>query len=169
MKTIHNYEEAVAYLLDIPKFTKKNTMEDTKNFLKGLNLPLNNKKIVHVNTHMDCDFDLIYKSIPILKEKIMPLMEYPLSLSGDFNSYQNGREYNEIVKFIKDSKFEAPDTMDYLTYHDDCPEKHEGHVIDFIFINDKVKAYKYRVCKDKINGNYSSDHFAIYADLEYNA
>ena len=57
--------------------------------------------------------------------------------------------------------------MDYLTYHDDCPEKHEGHIIDFIFINDKVKAHKYRVCKDKINGNYASDHFAIWADLEY--
>ena len=40
-------------------------------------------------------------------------------------------------------------------------------IIDFIFINDKVKAHKYRVCKDKINGNYASDHFAIWADLEY--
>ena len=48
MKTIHTYEEAVAYLLDIPKFTKKNTMEDTKNFLKDLNLPLEHKKIIHV-------------------------------------------------------------------------------------------------------------------------
>lgn len=48
MKTIDNYNEAVAYLLEIPKFTKKNTMEDTKAFLKELNLPLENKKIVHV-------------------------------------------------------------------------------------------------------------------------
>lgn len=48
MKTIETYEEAVAYLLDIPKFTKKNTMEDTKAFLKELELPLSHKKIVHV-------------------------------------------------------------------------------------------------------------------------
>ena len=47
--------------------------------------------------------------------------------------------YNEIVKFLKDSKFEAPDTMDYLTYHDDCPEKHEGHIIDFILVIAIVK------------------------------
>ena len=46
MRTIHTYDEAVAYLLDIPKFTKKNTMEDTKAFLKELNLPLENKKII---------------------------------------------------------------------------------------------------------------------------
>ena len=48
MKTMHTYDEAVAYLLDIPKFTKKNTMEDTKTFLKELNLPLEHKKIIHV-------------------------------------------------------------------------------------------------------------------------
>ena len=48
MKKINTYNEAVAYLLDIPKFTKKNTMEDTKDFLKELKLPLEHKKIIHV-------------------------------------------------------------------------------------------------------------------------
>ncbi len=48
MKKINTYDEAVAYLLDIPKFTKKNTMEDTKAFLKELKLPLEHKKIIHV-------------------------------------------------------------------------------------------------------------------------
>ena len=48
MKKINTYDEAVVYLLDIPKFTKKNTMEDTKAFLKELKLPLEHKKIIHV-------------------------------------------------------------------------------------------------------------------------
>lgn len=48
VKKMYTYEEAVEYLLNIPKFTKKNTMEDTKAFLKELNLPLENKKIIHV-------------------------------------------------------------------------------------------------------------------------
>ncbi len=48
MKTIHTYDEAVAYLLDIPKFTKKNTMEDTKRFLSELGLSFEHKKIIHV-------------------------------------------------------------------------------------------------------------------------
>lgn len=48
MRTITKYEEAVDYLLSIPKFTKKNTMEDTKLFIGELNLPLWNKKIIHV-------------------------------------------------------------------------------------------------------------------------
>lgn len=126
------------------------------------------KKFVHVNTHMDCDFDLIYKSIPILRERIEPLSEkYPLSCSGDFNSFQNGREYNEVIKFLRDSKFVAPDSMESQTFHGDEPTKHGTEIIDYIFINDKVNAYKYRVLNEKINGNYASDHFAIYADLDY--
>ncbi len=48
MKIIKTYEEAVTYLLDIPKFTKKNTMEDTKAFLQLLKLSLDDKKIIHV-------------------------------------------------------------------------------------------------------------------------
>ena len=108
--------------------------------MKTVQISLNSidkvKSFVNTVTKFDCDFDLIYKSIPILREKIMPMIEqYPLSCSGDFNSFQNGREYNEVVKFLRDSKFVAPDSMDYLTYHDDCPEKHEGHIIDFIFKN----------------------------------
>ena len=45
MKT---YEEAVAYILDIPKFTRKNTMEDTKAFLAKLGNPDEQLNIIHV-------------------------------------------------------------------------------------------------------------------------
>ena len=45
---IGNYEEAVEYLLSIPRFTKKNTMEDTKAFLKRLGNPDQSFRIIHV-------------------------------------------------------------------------------------------------------------------------
>lgn len=45
MKT---YEEAVAYILDIPKFTRKNTTEDTKAFLAKLGDPDEKLNIIHV-------------------------------------------------------------------------------------------------------------------------
>ena len=47
-KEITTYEQAVDYLLSIPKFTSKNTMEDTKAFLKLLGNPDENMKIIHV-------------------------------------------------------------------------------------------------------------------------
>lgn len=42
------YEEAVAYIEEIPKFTKKHTLEHTKTFLKRLGNPAADRKIVHV-------------------------------------------------------------------------------------------------------------------------
>lgn len=42
------YEDATAYIDEIPKFTKKHTLEHTKLFLKRLGNPAVDRKIVHV-------------------------------------------------------------------------------------------------------------------------
>ena len=42
------YEEAAAYIEEIPKCTKKHTLEHTKTFLKRLGNPAADRKIVHV-------------------------------------------------------------------------------------------------------------------------
>jgi dihydrofolate synthase/folylpolyglutamate synthase len=42
------YDEAVAYLYDMPRFTSKNTIEDTRAFLKKLGSPEKNMRIIHV-------------------------------------------------------------------------------------------------------------------------
>lgn len=42
------YEEAVKYILDIPKFTKKNDREHTKMFLRYLKNPQERLKVIHV-------------------------------------------------------------------------------------------------------------------------
>lgn len=43
-----NYEEAVRYIEEIPKFTKKHTLEHTKEFIKRLGNPAMDRKIIHV-------------------------------------------------------------------------------------------------------------------------
>ncbi|MED9904050.1 MAG: Mur ligase family protein [Lachnospiraceae bacterium] len=45
---INCYEEAVEYIFRIPKFTSKNTMEDTRAFLEKLGNPDRKMKIIHV-------------------------------------------------------------------------------------------------------------------------
>lgn len=42
------YRQAAEYILDIPKFSSKNSMEDTRMFLKHLGSPDKNMKIIHV-------------------------------------------------------------------------------------------------------------------------
>ena len=42
------YDEAVGYILEIPKFTKKNDSVHTKTFLKYLGNPQKDLKVIHV-------------------------------------------------------------------------------------------------------------------------
>ena len=42
------YEEVVRYIEDIPKFTKKHTFDHTREFMRRLNDPCHEKKILHV-------------------------------------------------------------------------------------------------------------------------
>jgi len=47
-RNISSFEEAVEYIYDIPRFTKKNCMEDTKKFLRKLGSPDERLQIIHV-------------------------------------------------------------------------------------------------------------------------
>ena len=48
MKKAENYQEAVAYIDELPKFTKKHSLAHTKQFLEKLGNPCENRKIIHV-------------------------------------------------------------------------------------------------------------------------
>ena len=45
---INSYEEAQQYLLEVPKFTRKHSLEETRCFLQVLGAPGENGKIIHV-------------------------------------------------------------------------------------------------------------------------
>jgi len=47
-RKIWTYEQAVEYLLDIPKFTGKNSLQDTKAFLKRFSNPEAKMKVIHI-------------------------------------------------------------------------------------------------------------------------
>ncbi len=48
IRKINSYQDAEQYILNIPKFTGKNCMEDTRRFLEHLGNPSLDKKIIHV-------------------------------------------------------------------------------------------------------------------------
>lgn len=43
-----NYTEAVEYILSVPKFTKKNKMENTVELMERLGRPERDLKVIHV-------------------------------------------------------------------------------------------------------------------------
>ncbi len=48
-----NYEEAVAYIDETPKFTKKNSLDHTKECLRRLGNPQDKFKVIHVAEQME--------------------------------------------------------------------------------------------------------------------
>lgn len=47
-KKPESYEEAVSYIEELPRFAKKHTLQHTKDFLKRLGSPAEDRKIIHV-------------------------------------------------------------------------------------------------------------------------
>lgn len=45
---VYSYEEAVQYIMNIPKFTKKNPMDNTRHFMECLGNPQDSFKTIHV-------------------------------------------------------------------------------------------------------------------------
>ena len=126
------------------------------------------KQYVHMNTHFDhVGISARKNSVEMIIDKAKTFTDIPVVFTADMNVVQGSTNYNQFVEsgILKDTKFIAPDTMDYCTYHDTKPTQHDGDVIDYVMINDKFDATVYKVVTEGIDGRYVSDHYPIYADL----
>lgn len=125
------------------------------------------KKYAHINTHLD-HIGPIARSegIKQIIETAVKYNDYPTVVTGDFNLDEGCDLYKNIISsgVLHDTKFCADDTMNSITFND-FDRGHPG-IIDYIFINDKFKALKYRVVTDKIDGKFVSDHYPVTAELE---
>ena len=126
------------------------------------------QQYAHINSHFDhVGVEARKNSVELIINKAKEFKDIPVVFTADMNVRQDGENYNQFVEsgVLKDTKFIAPDTMDYCTYHDTKPTQHEGDVIDYVMINDKFDATVYKVVTEGIDGRYVSDHYPIYADL----
>lgn len=118
-------------------------------------------EFIHINTHFD------HKSAEARAaqaEVLMQLVEakagLPMLVSGDFNCTAGSVPYNAMVAGTLSSAAEVAQQAEKgCTFHN---YGQSDKVIDFIFVNtDSVKVERYRVCNEKINGDYASDHHPI--------
>jgi len=132
---------------------------------------LNGKELYHYNTHFDNQGELAReKSAELVLEKIKDLNN--VILSGDLNTREGSDVYNNLVSgTLKDSKYLAPEdntdeggtTQGFGTFTRTIP-------IDFIMVTESYfKVTNYKIIRDTSeDGHYPSDHFPIFADLDYN-
>lgn len=126
------------------------------------------EKYVHLNAHFDHKGEEAQQnSVDMILQKVSDYGNIPVVFTADMNVREGSECYERIVSdgVLKDTKYLAEDTMDYLTFHDTVPSENEGRVLDYVMVNDRFNAEAYRVVTAGIDGRFVSDHYPIYADV----
>lgn len=126
------------------------------------------EKYVHLNSHFDhVGVEARKNSVEMIVEKAEEYKNLPVVFTADMNVKQGSENYMSFVNsgVLDDTKFIAPDSMDYLTYHDTKPYALQDWIIDYVMINDKFDAVSYKVVTEGYDGRFVSDHYPVYADI----
>ncbi len=125
------------------------------------------KTFTYFNTHLDHVGTVAQvEGIKLMVER-MKKNGGSMILSGDFNVPEFSSTYDVAARLLKDCKFAAKRTQKGNTFHDygEIPYDESLSPIDYIFVSGDVSVQTYRISNQKIDGGWSSDHFAISADI----
>ncbi len=127
------------------------------------------KKFAHVNTHLDHISEPARENgIKLVREKAL---EFDIStvVTGDFNLHKGCDLYYQLVaEGLADTQDTARETMQGKTFHA-YKGGEEGQPIDFVLTNGRITDIdRYVIVRDMLDGQYTSDHYPIYADMIIN-
>jgi len=120
-----------------------------------------NSEIMVVNTHLDhVGADAKKKQANVLANFLKDYNDMPLLLTGDFNTTVGTTEYKNVLSGgvvnsidLAETKSEGPTFTNFGT---------ASGIIDFVFVTeDYINVDSYKVCGEKINGDYPSDHHPV--------
>ncbi len=123
---------------------------------------VDNTPLMIVNTHFDHTSDTAReRQASVLADFLDDYTDkYPVILTGDFNTIAHTTAYEEILTGgVTDSADLAETSAPAMTFTNFGTT---GKVIDFIFVTENsVMVKDYRVCNEKIDGDYPSDHHPV--------
>lgn len=165
--------ESTFWLSDTPEVASKGWDAALERICTyGLFENLKTKKKVYVfNTHLDHigevardnSVKLIWKTI-----REVNVENYPVILTGDFNSETKSKAYRYISSKMNDSKA-VSETLPFGpdgTFNNFEFNKPVTLLIDYIFTSmDEIAVKKYAVLSDSKNCHYPSDHLPVYVEL----
>ena len=126
------------------------------------------KSYIHFNTHLDhVGRTAQINGAKMIQEKAASFGGVPVVCTGDFNVEQGSDCYNTMVSAnMGDARVMAPDSDTSFTFHGFDPENIHT-IIDFVFVDKAtVRPVGFKVINKKIDGQFYSDHYAVYADVE---
>ena len=114
-------------------------------------------QIMVVNTHLDHTSSAARElQVQVLMKFISEHLDKPLVLTGDFNTSPGSSCYKYVISggMTDSSNIALEAKIEYT--HD------SNSIIDFAFVNaKKILVNSYKVCNEKILGDYTSDHFPV--------
>ena len=134
-----------------------------------------------VNTHLDNNGDNAHAVAEVIRKAEVDIMmniikgitdargDLPVIITGDFNvipppSYRTAYDaMTNTYKYLDSSQIAATGASRQNTYNG--MEDDGGSILDYIFVTRHMQGgvKEYGVCSSKINGEWASDHNAIYA------
>ena len=133
------------------------------------------KTFVLANTHLDHVSHLaMANGVRVILRHLEPYFpDFPIVLTGDFNTYP-GTEPLEILstkmwnaRLAAEAPHAGPDGATYHGYQADPRDRKHYAPIDYIFVTPGIRVLRHEAVDDFERGLASSDHFALYADVEF--
>jgi endonuclease/exonuclease/phosphatase family metal-dependent hydrolase len=126
------------------------------------------KTFVFANTHLDHSNDTIRMAqMDVLLKELGDLLdEYPLFLTGDFNTTPTSSVYSTVNAKLSDASKMAKENKSTIDYtFDNYGTINPGVTIDYCFYNNKkADAFWFTIANEQFGG-YVSDHYAIVCDF----
>ena len=156
-------ETGTKWLSDTPDTVSKYS-ESTLNRILTYAILLeksSNTKILYVNTHLEHGkaVEARDKQIKIVMEFLKGYTQYPIVLTGDFNSSQTTDVYKLVTATLADSSQIAKTAEIFHTFH-----KYgvSSSYLDYIFVTKQsIAVSHYRVVVEPANGMLPSDHYPL--------
>lgn len=122
---------------------------------------------VHANVHLDNGGETSRNESIKLINKYLSVYDCPVIISGDFNCRYTG----DTIKNFMNMGWQNTMNLSGLTWSTDTYHGYTGSdtnhsPIDHIFVKGNISASDWTIHKEKYNGMYPSDHFALSVNLK---
>ncbi len=124
------------------------------------------KDFVVFNTHLSHVSDEArINGIKVVLDKIAQFGSLPAVIMGDFNALEGSETYKSVTENFSDAKYQTEKTSDSHTYNG-WGDSEKFKRIDYFMISKQgLKVNSYNVLSGMRNGNYTSDHCPIVAEI----
>lgn len=131
---------------------------------------VSSNEFYYLNTHFDHIGEIARTESSRLIVKIIDKYstDYPVILSGDFNSTSSSEGYKIISSKLFDSKSisTTENIGGNISFNGFGKDIQPDNKIDFIFVNDKVEVLNHIIDITTFNGLYPSDHYPVISETK---